>query len=74
VLDLPPGALIALFADGLVERRDEDLDDRLDRLLATVKPGPPEAVCARIMSTMVGAQAANDDIALLTARHLMTPA
>ncbi len=71
-IDLPPGALIALFTDGLVERRDVDLDDRLDQLLATVRPGPPEEVCARIMSTMVGTQPANDDIALLTARHLVS--
>jgi putative methionine-R-sulfoxide reductase with GAF domain len=71
-IDLPPGALIALFTDGLVERRDVDFDDRLDQLLGAVNPGPAEAVCARIMSTMVGAEAATDDIALLAARHLFS--
>jgi serine phosphatase RsbU (regulator of sigma subunit) len=71
VVDLPRGALIALFTDGLVERRDVDFDSRLDQLLTAVEPGPAEAVCARIMSTMVGNHAATDDIALLAARHLI---
>jgi putative methionine-R-sulfoxide reductase with GAF domain len=68
-IEVPPGALVALFTDGLVERRGEDLDERLDRLLATVAPEPPEVACARIMSAMVGTRAATDDIALLAARH-----
>jgi len=73
-IDLAPGTLIALYTDGLVERRDVPIDDRLDQLLAAVEPGPPEAVCARIMAAMVGNQAATDDIALLAARHLTAPA
>lgn len=68
-LELPPGALLALFTDGLVERRDILLDDRLEQLRAIVASAPPEAVCAHIMSTMVGTRAASDDIALLVARH-----
>jgi putative methionine-R-sulfoxide reductase with GAF domain len=69
-VEVPPGALIALFTDGLVERRDTDLDERMDQLLAAVTPGLPEAVCARIMATMVGHRPATDDIALLAARHV----
>jgi len=69
-VEVPAGALFALFTDGLVERRDEDIDARLARLLTAVEPGPPEAACARIMATMVGTRAATDDIALLTARHM----
>lgn len=68
--DVPPGSVVALFTDGLVERRDVALDDRLDQLLDTVTPGPPEAVCARIMAAMVGTRPATDDIALLTVRRL----
>lgn len=68
-IDIPPGALVALFTDGLVERRDATLDEGLDRLLASVALGPVETVCAHIMATMVGASAAPDDIALLAARH-----
>ncbi|MGH3757868.1 PP2C family protein-serine/threonine phosphatase [Actinophytocola sp.] len=68
-IDLPPGTLVALFTDGLVERRGATLDEGLARLLSTVEPAPAGTVCARIMATMVGAKAATDDIALLTARH-----
>jgi sigma-B regulation protein RsbU (phosphoserine phosphatase) len=69
VVEVPPGALLALFTDGLVERRDSSLDDRLARLAAAVTAGPPESVCARVMATMVGLRPATDDIALLAARH-----
>jgi serine phosphatase RsbU (regulator of sigma subunit) len=69
LIDVPLGALVALFTDGLVERRDASIDDGLARLLSTVAPGPVETVCARVMATMVGAHAADDDIALLAARH-----
>jgi sigma-B regulation protein RsbU (phosphoserine phosphatase) len=69
-IDVPPGVLIALFTDGLVERRDVSLDERMDFLLGAVKSGPPDAACARIMAEMVGNRPANDDIALLVARHM----
>jgi sigma-B regulation protein RsbU (phosphoserine phosphatase) len=68
-LDIPPGAVLVFYTDGLVERRGEDLDERLDRLRVTVRPGRPETVCARIMATMVGHQPATDDIALVAVRH-----
>jgi len=69
-VEVPPGALIALYTDGLVERRGADLDERMDQLLSAVAPGPPEVMCARIMATMVGHRPATDDIALLAARHM----
>lgn len=68
-LDVPPGALIALYTDGLVERRRMDLDERLEKLRAVVSPMSPEAACVRIMATLVGDQPADDDIALVTIRH-----
>jgi hypothetical protein len=27
ILDLPPGAVLGLYADGLVERRDQPIDE-----------------------------------------------
>jgi len=68
-LDIPPGALIAFYTDGLVERRDVDIDDRLERLRAVVRPGSPEAVCARVMAELVGATPPGDDIALVVVHH-----
>ncbi|WP_229372286.1 PP2C family protein-serine/threonine phosphatase [Umezawaea beigongshangensis] len=68
-LDMPPGALIALYTDGLVERRGLDLDGQLELLRQTVTPVRPESACASIMAALVGDQPATDDIALLTVRH-----
>jgi serine phosphatase RsbU (regulator of sigma subunit) len=72
-LDLPRGGLVALFTDGLVERRGVDVDARLDAVLEAVEHAPPEWVCAKVMATMVGTTAATDDIALLVARHTPEP-
>ncbi len=65
VLELRRGAVLCFYTDGLVERRDSTLDDGLQRLCATVSASNPETVCARVMATMVGTQAARDDIAVL---------
>jgi serine phosphatase RsbU (regulator of sigma subunit) len=64
-IDLPAGAVLCLYTDGLVERRGEPLDDSLDRLLRATTAGPPDTCCSTIMGTMVGNQPASDDIALL---------
>jgi serine phosphatase RsbU (regulator of sigma subunit) len=69
-IDLPPGGLVTLFTDGLVERRDASIDDGLSRLLSIVDAGPAEWVCARIMAAMVGTRPAIDDIALLAAHRV----
>lgn len=66
---VPPGAVVAFYTDGLVERRGADVDRRLDQLRATIHPDPPETVCARVMAGMVGGQPATDDIALVVVRH-----
>lgn len=69
--DMRPGALLVLYTDGLVERRGADLDDRMKRLRIAVRAVAPEAVCASVMATMVGAQPPTDDIALVAVRHTM---
>jgi phosphoserine phosphatase RsbU/P len=68
-IDVPPGALLILYTDGLVERRGADLDERLEKLRASVRPGTAKAVCARLMAAMVGGRPATDDIALVAVRH-----
>ena len=59
---LAPGTVLCLFTDGLVERRDEPIDDGITRLCQTATPGPPEGVCASIMHALVGRQYPGDDI------------
>ena len=67
---LAPGAVLCLFTDGLVERRDESVDDGITRLCQTVTPGPAEGVCVSVMWALVGRQYPGDDIALLVLRWL----
>jgi putative methionine-R-sulfoxide reductase with GAF domain len=68
-VELPPGALLAFYTDGLVERRESDLDTGLERLRVAVTPADAETACIRIMATLIGNQAAADDIALLVVRR-----
>ncbi|RDI19265.1 PP2C family protein-serine/threonine phosphatase [Lentzea flaviverrucosa] len=67
-VELPRGAVVVLYTDGLVERRGEDLDSGLELLRQAVEPMSPEAVCGQVMATMVGDTPATDDIALVAIR------
>lgn len=69
-VDLPPGAVVCFYTDGLVERRDRPLDARLDLLAAAVSAGPPEQVCTTVMNRLVGDERPGDDVALLAVRRL----
>jgi serine phosphatase RsbU (regulator of sigma subunit) len=68
-LDLPPGAVVVLYTDGLVERRSATLDDGLARLLA-VAPDlarrPVDELCDEILDRLE--PDLTDDIALLAFR------
>lgn len=68
-VEIPVGAVLCLYTDGLVERRDSRIDTNLARLCASVVPGPPEQVCAAVMAELVGREAVCDDVALLTLRR-----
>ncbi|MFF2786085.1 SpoIIE family protein phosphatase [Streptomyces sp. NPDC058049] len=69
VLDLIPGDRLVLYTDGLVETRDEALEDRLDLLLRLLAdPGlPAEATCDRLLAALRHHDAA-DDVALVIAQ------
>jgi phosphoserine phosphatase RsbU/P len=67
-LSLVPGSVLCLFTDGLVERRDTPLDDRIALLCGAVRAMPPEDVCVSVMGTLVGREHAGDDTALLVLR------
>jgi phosphoserine phosphatase RsbU/P len=67
---IPPGGLLCMCTDGLVERREYPLDEGLDRLCKAVQAGPVDAVCAATMAALVGNEEVGDDIALLMFRRL----
>jgi len=68
-LDLPPGAVLCFYTDGLVERRGEPIDAGLARLCLAVTAESPDTVCVSVMGQLVGSESARDDIALLVIRR-----
>jgi sigma-B regulation protein RsbU (phosphoserine phosphatase) len=59
---IAPGAVLCLYTDGLVERREYPLDEGLARLCGAVVAQAPEQVCAAVMGAL-------DDIALVALRR-----
>jgi serine phosphatase RsbU (regulator of sigma subunit) len=66
---IPPGGVMLLYTDGLVERRDSSLDAALDDLLEAVICDSPNSVCAAVMQGLVGDRTPRDDIAVLAVRR-----
>ncbi|MFD7438427.1 SpoIIE family protein phosphatase [Streptomyces sp. NPDC059861] len=68
-LELPEGSLIALYTDGLVETREDDIEEGMHRLAATLEQRdlPLEELCTRATEPAKG-QAACDDASLLLVR------
>ncbi|WP_031099673.1 MULTISPECIES: SpoIIE family protein phosphatase [unclassified Streptomyces] len=74
-VELPEGALLALYTDGLVESRDHPLDEGLQAFVgALTDPTQPlEDVCDHVLNTL-DTHHGEDDIALLMARVQGLPA
>ena len=82
-LRMEPGAVLALYTDGLVERPGIDIDDGITALrVALAKAGAPAArpggrslagVADRLTATARHAADRPDDIALLLATRRATP-
>ncbi|MFF8970540.1 SpoIIE family protein phosphatase [Streptomyces sp. NPDC014995] len=74
-VELPEGALLALYTDGLVESRDHPLDEGLQAFVgALTDPSSPlEDVCDHVLNTL-DSHHGEDDIALLMARVQGLPA
>lgn len=70
VLPFRAGATLVLVTDGLIERRHEDIDTGLDRLLESVavRSGSAEDVCERILEQVGAGADTFDDIAIVVAR------
>lgn len=62
------GSVLALYTDGLIERRGENLADGLEHIRTATVIDTPERLCSQLMDTLVGSYIPTDDIALLTLR------
>jgi PAS domain S-box-containing protein len=70
-LPYAPGDTLVLFTDGLFERRGEDIDTGLERLVASLRSHAaegPEQVADAVLEDLGVARGARDDIALLIIR------
>jgi serine phosphatase RsbU (regulator of sigma subunit) len=67
---LRPGSTLLLYTDGLVERRDEDLDEGMARAVAAVVEGRQlaPAALAEVLTDQLLADAPDDDVAFLVYR------
>ena len=71
LVEIPPGATVVLYTDGLIERRGHDIDQGLERLrraLIDVRL-PPDAVCDHVLRELERLEGGDDDIALLVMNH-----
>ncbi|MCX5362490.1 SpoIIE family protein phosphatase [Streptomyces sp. NBC_00124] len=70
-IPLGPGSTAVLYTDGLVERRDEDLDEgiaSLERALSGAT-GTPQVVCDRLVRSAGVTADHDDDVAVLVLQH-----
>ncbi|MFF4314691.1 ATP-binding SpoIIE family protein phosphatase [Streptomyces sp. 900105755] len=68
---LSPGSTAVLYTDGLVERRDEDLDQgiaALEHALAGAT-GTPQVICDRLVRSAGVTADHDDDVAVLVLQH-----
>jgi putative methionine-R-sulfoxide reductase with GAF domain len=68
-IELQPGGVVALFTDGLVERRGEVLDQGLERLCAAITLESAERSCRAAIAALVPDHGWADDAALLVIRR-----
>jgi CheY-like chemotaxis protein len=68
---LPPGGTLVLYTDGLIERRDADIDVGLNALARCTAHVEPDlnAFCQRLLVNLAGAGEQADDIAVVALRR-----
>ncbi|GGN01951.1 ATP-binding SpoIIE family protein phosphatase [Streptomyces fuscichromogenes] len=68
---LGPGSTAVLYTDGLVERRDEDLDQGIAALSHALAgaTGTPQVVCDRLVRSAGVTADHDDDVAVLVLQH-----
>ncbi|MEV6653638.1 SpoIIE family protein phosphatase [Streptomyces sp. NPDC051219] len=74
-VELPEGATLALYTDGLIEARSQDIEEGLEALRAELRkePGPLEATADRILASLLP-DPPTDDTVLVLARVRRSPA
>ena len=68
-VSLPPGALLCLYTDGLVERRGRSIDEGITRLSVALRASDPESACMAVMGAMSEHTPHTDDVALFMLRR-----
>jgi PAS domain S-box-containing protein len=71
---LPPGSVLAMYTDGLIEQPGEDIATGMSRLAHALAAGPARSLddlCDSVLASL--APRPRDDIALLLARTTTTP-
>ncbi|MFH8367656.1 SpoIIE family protein phosphatase [Streptomyces sp. NPDC018031] len=68
---LGPGSSAVLYTDGLVERRDKDIDDGVAALEEAFAgaTGSPQVMCDRLIRTLGISADHDDDVAVLVLQH-----
>ncbi|MGW1542691.1 SpoIIE family protein phosphatase [Streptomyces sp. NPDC002309] len=75
-LELPEGTLLALYTDGMIETRDQDIEQGMDRLgAALARPELSlEELCTRAMAPVEAREALDDASLLLVRTRSLSPA
>ncbi|MBO9556504.1 SpoIIE family protein phosphatase [Cellulomonas sp.] len=72
VVDLPRGATLVMYTDGLIERRDRGLRDGIEALVEAVAALPAELDATQVRDRLVGelvGEHQEDDVCLLVVRR-----
>ncbi|MGY1700226.1 SpoIIE family protein phosphatase [Geodermatophilus sp. SYSU D00766] len=75
-VEVPPGSMLLWYSDGLVERRDADLDAGLGHLAsiaARLDGAHPRTWCDVVMDELTGGQRLHDDVVLICLRLQPSP-
>ena len=68
---LGPGCTAVLYTDGLIERRDQDIDEGVDALTRALAgaTGSPQVICDRLLRSMGVTSEHDDDVAVLVLQY-----
>jgi anti-sigma regulatory factor (Ser/Thr protein kinase)/putative methionine-R-sulfoxide reductase with GAF domain len=74
-IPLAPTEMLALYTDGLVERRGVEVGEGIERLVELVRDArSPEAACALAIEGMVSDEGPSDDVAIVAFQNSVVPA